>query len=421
MIEPSLLLVTLLYMGLVVAYGVAQDRHAQRYLERPPRPVGRQWPSVDVVLPCYNEDPDVLAKCCESLDRLEYRGTLRFFLVDDGSTNRDALEHVYRRYQRRRHWTVMKRPRLGKREAQTAAIRRGIGELVVTVDSDTVLAPDALRRLVPAFAERDVGAVTGDVRALNWDHNWLTRVLDERYRLLFEQERAAQSHVGAVLCCSGPFSAYRREAVKAVLKSYREQTFLGLPCITGDDIHLTNLVLAGNRYRSVYEPSAKAWTIVPTSLPRYARQQSRWNRSFYRELVPTLRAIQGRSPYLLLDVMARLMLPPLLATGLVMAGMHAIDGHALGGLLSVAAMGIAGGGLLSGKTANPRPNYAFVLRYGAIYLLMLILVRFWALATLRGNGWGTRGAPRRVARVARKRTRPVPPRATTNRAAEALA
>ncbi len=417
MIEPSLLFVTLVYVGVVVSYGIAQGRYARQYLAKPPRPANLVWPSVDLVLPCYNEDPDVLAKCCDSVDHLEYPGRLRFFLVDDGSSNREALDPVYRRYQRRRHWTVMKRPRLGKREAQAAAIRRGIGELVVTIDSDTVLQPDALRKLVPAFAEDDVGAVTGDVRALNWDHNWLTRLLDERYRLLFEQERAAQSHVGAVLCCSGPFSAYRREAVKAVLKSYREQTFLGLPCITGDDIHLTNLVLAQKRYRSVYEPSAKAQTIVPTTLRRYARQQARWNRSFYRELLPTLRAIEGRAPYLLLDVTARLVLPMLLTVAIVLVWRQAADGRAMGGLLSLGVMGIAGGGLLTRKTAQPRPNHAFVLWYGLIYALLLIPVRFWALATLRSNGWGTRGMPRRSAR---KRIRTVA-KATTTRAAQAIA
>jgi N-acetylglucosaminyltransferase len=391
-IEPSLLLVTLLYISILIPYGVTQGRYARRYLEARPRPASPRWPSMDVVLPCYNEEPQILAQCCESVERLDYPGELRFFIVDDGSSNRAALEPVYRHYQARPRWTLIMQARLGKREAQAAAIRVGVGELVVTIDSDTVLAPDALRQLVPAFTEPDVGAVPGDVRVLNRDHNWLTKLLDERYRLLFEQERAAQSHVGAVLCCSGPFSAYRRTAVEAVLDHYLRQRFLGLRCIAGDDIHLTNLVLAEG-YRSLYEPSAKALTIVPTTLRRYARQQARWNRSFYRELVPTLRAIKGRSPYLTLDVTARLVLPLVLTAGIVLAASHALAGRPAAGALGVAVMGGAGAGLLTGKTLPL--TRGFVLRYGLIYLLLLIPVRFWSLITVRANGWGTRSLPRK--------------------------
>jgi cellulose synthase/poly-beta-1,6-N-acetylglucosamine synthase-like glycosyltransferase len=383
----------MLYVSMVIVYGVAQSRYARRYLATRTRPAGRRWPSVDVVLPCHNENPGVLAECCDSLDRLDYPGRLRFFLVDDGSTNRDELDSTYHRYQGRQQWTVLKRPRRGKREAQAAAIRRGRGELVVTIDSDTVLQPDALRQLVPAFAEADVGAVTGDVRVLNRDHNWLTRLIDERYRLLFEEERAAQSHVGAVLCCSGPFSGYRREAIKGVLKDYLQQKFLGLKCITGDDIHLTNLILAQKRYRSLYQPSARALTIVPTTLRRYARQQVRWNRSFYRELVPILRAVRGRSPYLKLDIAARLTLPPMLAAASVLAALDGADGHGAVGLLSLAIMAIASAAVLTGKTAQPRPKRpGFVVSYGLIYALLLIPIRLWSLATLPGNGWGPRGA-----------------------------
>jgi N-acetylglucosaminyltransferase len=397
----SLLLVTLLYLSLAVLYGTAQGRLARRYLHDRPRPPVTRWPSMDLVLPCYNEDPDVLARCCASLERLDYPGALRFFLVDDGSDNREALEAVYRRYQGMPRWTVIRQRHLGKRKAQAAAIARGRGELVVTIDSDTVLEADALRRLVPAFGGADVGAVTGDVRVLNRDHNWLTRLLDERYRLLFEQERAAQSQVGAVLCCAGPFSAYRRAAVEAVLAGYLRQRFLGQPCIAGDDIHLTNLVLSRG-YRSLYEPSARALTIVPTRLGRYAHQQVRWNRSFYRELLPTLRAIRGRSLYLQLDVAARLLLPPLLAASVALAGIRLGQVRGLD-LAPLALVALPSAGLLARKTARPRPDRhglarprpdrRFVVWYGLIYVLLLIPVRFWSLATLRGNGWLTRTVP----------------------------
>ena len=401
MVDSWLYLVAALYMGIALAYAVLQGRLASRHASSS-RPVREgHWPSVDVVLPCYNEDAAVLADCCAALERQDYPGELRMFLVDDGSANREAIEAaVYRRYRDRERWTVVQLARnQGKRVAQDAAVRRGSGELVVTMDSDTSIAPDGIRRLVAAFADDQIGAVTGDVRVRNLDHNRLTRLIDERYRLLFEQERAAQGMVGAVLCCSGPFSAYRRSALDKVWRDYLLQTFAGRTCVAGDDIHLTNLVLA-HGYRSLYEPSAKALTIVPTTLRGYLRQQARWNRSFYRELLPTLRILPNRSPYLALDVGARLLLPLLLAAGVALAAVRAVrtlqdaapaDPRVLAGAGVVGLLVACSAWLLAGKVlGRARGKLEFVLLYGMLYVLLLVPVRFWSLATVLRNGWGTR-------------------------------
>jgi len=410
-VEPSLYVLTALYVSIALAYAVVQERYAGRHAAASPAATGHRWPSLDVVLPCYNEDPQFLADCCRSLERQDYPGDVHVFIVDDGSRNRDAVLEVYRRYQGRAGWTVTLLDRnRGKRNAQDAAVRTGRGELVVTIDSDTVLAPDGLRQLVGPFTDEKVGAVTGDVRVRNLDHSRLTRLIDERYRLLFEQERAAQGSIGAVLCCSGPFSAYRRSALEVVWHDYLTQTFLGRPCVAGDDIHLTNLVLASG-LRSLYEPTAKAWTTVPTTLRRYLRQQVRWNRSFYRELGPTLRVLPGRSPYLVLDVGARLLLPLLLAAGIVLTGLHTVSelGQPVRALIGAGLLAVvccSSAGLLARKT-DARPRRQFVVLYGLVYVFLLIPARLWALATLRQNRWGTRRvagravpARRRMAKMA---------------------
>jgi N-acetylglucosaminyltransferase len=406
-VEPSLYAVVALYLAIAVIYAALQERNRRRHDAAPsPRRPGPPWPSVDVVLPCYNEDPALLDACCASLDRQDYPGELNVFLVDDGSSNRDALMDVYLRYQGRPGWSVhLLHRNHGKRLAQNAAVIDGTGELVVTVDSDTVFAPDGIRHLVGAFADPRVGAVTGDVRVGNRTQSWLTRLIDERYRLLFEHERAAQSRVGAVLCCAGPFSAYRRSALQGVWAAYVSQTFMGRRSVAGDDLHLTNLVLASG-YDSLYEPSAKAFTTVPTTLRRYARQQLRWNRSFYRELIPTLGAVTGRNRfrYLALDVMSRLLLPLLLVVALTLAVVQAVmalvslaePSTVLAGFGALVVAGLMSAGLLSLKSSKP----TFVLLYGLIYVSLLLPVRLWAIGTLREEGWVTR----RLERSTRRRS-----------------
>ena len=55
----------------------------------------------------------------------------------------------------------------GKRAAMAAGIRATDAEIIAFVDSDSVLEPDALRRLVQGFADPQVGAICGHADVLN--------------------------------------------------------------------------------------------------------------------------------------------------------------------------------------------------------------------------------------------------------------
>jgi N-acetylglucosaminyltransferase len=282
---------TIGYGALALGYSLLQWSYAARFRrewikdQRARRPKARHQgggKAVDVIVPCYNERPEVLAACCEALERQRrhYPGHINVWLVDDGSQTIAALESVYRRVEAMEGWTVIRHPRnLGKRRAQDSAFRRSTGPYVVTVDSDTTLAATCIARLAAAMARNpQAGAISGHVRARNAGTNRLTALVDQRYEFLFRQERAAQSWHRAVTCCSGPVSIYRRAVLDQVWQPYVEDTFLGRQRHFGDDLKLTLLVLE-HTYDSLYWPSAKAWTIVPDSLRGYARQQVRWNKS----------------------------------------------------------------------------------------------------------------------------------------------
>lgn len=346
-------------------------------------------PSVDVMVPCYNEDPALLRQCLQSLALQRYKGELRVWIVDDGSSNRAALQPVYDGYATRDGWQVIVLPRNGgKRRAQDEVVSRSSGELVVTIDSDTVLRPVALESIVAPFRDERVGMATGNVRASNRRTNRLTRLIDTRYRILFNTERAAQSDFFSVLCCSGSFAVYRRSALQEVWPGYLGQRFpFRQLCTWGEDLHLTTQILAKG-YRSLYEPRALAATAVPETLRAYLRQQLRWNRSFYRELLWIVPVLARRPAYLALEVAGRLFLPLLVPFGaallVVTTILHpelAIQSTAL-----LAAMLLTHLALAVWQTRRPW----FCLQYGLIYLLMLIPVRLYAICTLTNTRWGTR-------------------------------
>jgi N-acetylglucosaminyltransferase len=393
LVVAALRVVFLLYVTLVLVHSTLERLYALRSRRQrraePPRPAEPdEWPAVDVVIPCFNEDPALLEACCRSVAGQDYPGPLQVWLVDDGSANRGELLGVYERWGER-GWTVRLLDRnTGKRAAQDEAVRRGGGELVVLMDSDTVLAPDAVRQAATCFADDRVGAVSGSIGVLNAPTNLLTRLIHHRYRLRLQVERPAQGFFTSLLCCSGPFAVYRRSLLAGLWPRYLTQTFAGVRCTNGDDLHLTNLVLATGR-QVLFEPRAMASTWVPRTLPLYLRQQLRWNRSFYRELRWTFAGIRSRHPYLALDVLARALLPLLLAAALVQL---ASEGLLVGWELLAAdlTLAVAMLCLTAAFLLAHGASVSFLLLYGPLHMGLLVPVRVWALLTLADPCWETR-------------------------------
>ena len=393
LVVVALRIVFLLYITLVLLHSTLERVYAlrsrrQRRAAAPPPPAPAEWPAVDVVVPCFNENPALLEACCRSVAAQDYPGRLLVWLVDDGSRNREELAPVYERWADKGFDVRLLDRNTGKRTAQDEGVRRGSGELIVLMDSDTVLASDAVRQAATRFRDEQVGAVSGSIGVLNAPTNLLTRLIHHRYRLRFQVERPAQGFFTSLLCCSGPFAVYRRRLLSGLWPGYLSQTFAGVPCTNGDDLHLTNLVLATGR-QVLFEPRAIASTWVPRSLRQYLRQQLRWNRSFYRELGWTFHGIRSRHPYLALDVLARALLPLLLAAALVLlASEGLLVGWELAVLdltLALAMLILTAAFLLAHGASTP-----FLLLYGPLHVVLLVPVRLYALATLASSRWETR-------------------------------
>ena len=103
----------------------------------------------------------------------------------------------------------------GKREALHLAVTQLLDDdvdFVVTIDSDTVLEPDALVRVVEPLLCPEIGASTGNVLLLNERQNLLTRMVGTYYWVGLNIYKQAQSVIRSVVCCSGCLAAYQRLA-----------------------------------------------------------------------------------------------------------------------------------------------------------------------------------------------------------------
>jgi glycosyltransferase involved in cell wall biosynthesis len=114
-------------------------------------------PFVSLVIPVYNGEK-TLEKCLESVRNQDYpRGRYELIVIDDGST--DKTGDIARRLADR----VMVHPRnAGLCCARHSGITATIGAIIVNLDSDELIRPDTVTKIVNYFAGHpEVDALTG--------------------------------------------------------------------------------------------------------------------------------------------------------------------------------------------------------------------------------------------------------------------
>lgn len=352
-------------------------------------------PAIAIVMPAFNEQ-EAIAGSLRSLLALSYPPEkLELIAVNDGSTDGTLAEiELVARESAGRVRVIDFPVNRGKRAAMAAGIRASTAEVIAFVDSDSVVESHALRALVQPLADPRVGAVCGHADVLNLRENWLTRMQAVRYFVAFRVVKAAESVFGAVTCCSGCFSAYRREAIAPRLHWWEHQRFLGVESTFGDDRSLTNCVL--RHWRIVYARAAVSHTLVPTTFKRFVVQQTRWKRSWTRESVIVAKFMFRKHPVAALFTYMSIVLP-LLAP---VAALHALVWGPLSHHGSPPLVYLAGIYALAMVYSLYylifQREYNLVWVYGVLFVFVYLAVMLWqtyyAILTCRTAAWGTRPA-----------------------------
>lgn len=366
------------------------------------------WPTVVVVIPAYNEGAMVRVAIDSVLASDYPSGQLSVIVVDDGSTDSTA-EFIAAAVNEHGHSGRLTAVTLerngGKRHALYRGFKTAAGSdtgdpvgIVATVDSDTLVRPDAIRALVaPILADGRVGGVAGKILVHNRFDNVLTRMLGVRYILGFDFIRAYQSVLRTVWCCPGALQAYRLEVISPHLEDWRDQKFLGAQCTNGDDHAMSNLVLSLG-FDTVYQSSAAVETKAPRTYWGLCNMYVRWGRSATREGLRALRFTPRRcarlgpwrGPLVLVDAL----LQPLTILARI-GGLGAVlwllvtDPLAIVGVLG----GVVASAVLYGLIYL-RSERSIEVVFGMLYALFAVICLPWvqpfATLTVRRNGWLTR-------------------------------
>ena len=171
-------------------------------------------PPVAVLIPAYNEEK-VIVRTIRSALTSDYPN-LRVIVIDDGSSDRTlevaraafALEAASGRV------LILSKPNSGKADALNFGLEHLRGEeIFVGIDADTVIARDAVSRLIPHFLNPKVGAVAGNAKVGNRINLW-TRWQALEYITSQNFERRALNTMGAVSVVPGAIGGWRVSAVR---------------------------------------------------------------------------------------------------------------------------------------------------------------------------------------------------------------
>ncbi|HYU00653.1 MAG TPA: glycosyltransferase [Gemmatimonadales bacterium] len=267
-------------------------------------------PPITLLVPAYNESATVVASVTALLT-LEYRN-FEVIVVNDGSRDDtlDRLREAFDLFEAPRTYpeTVPTRPlralyrsrartRLlvvdkengGKADSLNAAINASRFPLVIAVDADTLIEPDAMLRLTrPFLLGRHIAAVGGTVRVANSCTVEHGRITDARvprrflpgvqvveYLRAFLFGRLGWNRLGGNLIISGAFGLFRKDYLLAIGGYRTESVVEDMDVVVRLHRHLL-------RHRIPYEmpfiPDPVAWTEVPEAGRFLARQRERWHR-----------------------------------------------------------------------------------------------------------------------------------------------
>jgi len=224
-------------------------------------------PRVAVLVPAYNEET-VIVRTIRSVLNSDYKN-LHVIVVDDGSQDRTAevAAAAYAQEIAAGRVQVFTKRNEGKAAALNYALDRINEEIFVGIDADTVIAADAISKLVPHFQNPAIGAIAGNAKVGNRVNLW-TRWQALEYITSQNFERRALDLFHVITVVPGAIGAWRTSAVK---------TAGGYPLNTvAEDADLT-MDLLEQGFKVDYEDRALAYTEAPINARGLMRQRFRWS------------------------------------------------------------------------------------------------------------------------------------------------
>lgn len=238
------------------------------------------WPTVSVVVPCYNEAGQILAKL-EDIRRLDYPQERLEVVFADGDSGDGSFELLTAAIGQDEPFRVVKCPRSGKINQLNEILPLLRGEIIVNTDTDARLSTDVLKWIAAEFAtSSDVGVVGAYCRPAD------TLEVEKYYWDAQNKGRFLESDAGTSSIVIAQCYAFRR----GLLETFPED-------VVADDIYVAFLANTLG-YRTVYSRHATAIeTRSPQSYAQFLPHKFRKSNAFLRESLRFLYCLPEMKPF----------------------------------------------------------------------------------------------------------------------------
>ncbi len=226
------------------------------------------FPSFTAIVPAYNEENSI-GETLQSLLALDYPAEkVQLIVVNDGSTDRtrQKVEESIRSHPQR-EILLLNQVNMGKGKALNSGLEKAKGEFYACLDADSFVSPNALREMLPYFAEENVAAVCPLLKVKKpacvlQKVQWTEYIVNMLYKFLNAQ-------LDCVHVTPGPFSVYRTSVIRK-LGGYDEHTIT-------EDLEIA-LRLQKHHYKIIQTFDAAVETLSPDTWRELFRQRVRWYR-----------------------------------------------------------------------------------------------------------------------------------------------
>lgn len=236
---------------------------------------------VSAVIPVYNENLSLFKRCIKSVKNENPKEII--VVLNGGGKNEPHLEQIALSFGA----SVYKLPKPAKRPALALGIRKAQSDILLLLDSDTVLTKGALKELLKPFKDKKVGGATSTQMIINARTSIVRKFAGWMEDIRFAISQRAQSSFGAVGCLPGRFIAFRKSLLIDEIDGFVNEKFLGQPCNSGDDRYFTSHVLKKG-YKTIMQSSSLVYTNCPDTFWGFLKQQLRWARSSQRETLKSM-------------------------------------------------------------------------------------------------------------------------------------
>jgi cellulose synthase/poly-beta-1,6-N-acetylglucosamine synthase-like glycosyltransferase/spore germination protein YaaH/peptidoglycan/xylan/chitin deacetylase (PgdA/CDA1 family) len=220
-------------------------------------------PAVTVLIPAFNEESVIVDTITSAL--ASTYSPLEIAVIDDGSSDRTS-ELVISRFGSDPRVRLLSQSNRGKPAALNNGLAATTGEIVVSIDADTMVEPTAIALLVRHFADPRVGAVAGNVKVRNRDR-WLTRWQALEYITSQNLEKRAFDLLNCIPVVPGAVGAWRADLIRSC------GGFSGDTVAEDTDLTLT---IRRSGWKILYDEDAIGRTEVPDTAEALIKQRFRW-------------------------------------------------------------------------------------------------------------------------------------------------